>query len=104
MTSSTTAAAEARPTLLNSNACLIGLDDERLAAVGAAGHDERDLEDGQRPGDRQDDAQADDRPMPGSDDVAELLPAVGAVDLRRLVSCGGIDWMAPRNSTKLRPM
>ena len=103
MTSSTTAIAEARPTLWNLKAISDGLDDERLAAVGAAGHDERDLEDRQRPGDREDERQADDRPDAGQDDVAELVPPVRAVELGRLVELAGIDWIAPRNSTKFRP-
>ena len=53
-------------------------------------------------------ARISDRPMigrmPRQDDVPELVPPVGAVELGRLVELGGIDWIAPRNSTKFRPM
>ena len=44
------------PTLRNWKAVLDGLDDEGLGAVGAAGHDERDLEDREAAGDREDEA------------------------------------------------
>ena len=103
--SSTTAMAEARPTCRKLKAvCRVWMTNV-ADAVGAAGHDERDLEDAEAAGDGEDEGQADDAADAGEDEwprtaATSVAPSSSAASY----SSRGIDWIAPRNSTKLSPV